>query len=110
MKCSILLLLICLCIAFFSCKKTKIILYQNEGVITGINASQCPCIISCPCVCGGLFFHFVDTVYTANIPLDNPGIFNFPSNTNFPVYVKLNWDNTTRCGTFAIKITEYTTL
>lgn len=105
MKRSILLLFICL--EFFSCKKNKVMLYQNEGVITGVDLRGCPSVIGCPNVCGGLFFHFVDTSYTANITLDNPEIFNLPSNTKFPVYVKLNWENTTRCGVTAIKITGY---
>jgi hypothetical protein len=105
MKRGILLLLIC--ISYSSCRKDKVKLFRNEGVITGINAMQCPCIAACPCGCGGLFFHFIDTVYNANIPLDNPQIFNFPSNIKFPVYVKVDWENTTRCGTFAIKITDY---
>lgn len=105
MKPGIILLLICF--VFFSCKKDKAKLFQNEGVITGVNASQCPCLAACPCGCGGLFFHFIDTSYTANIPLDNPQIFKFPSNVQFPVYVKINWENTTRCSTTAIKIIDY---
>ena len=82
-------------------------LYQNEGVITGVDLRECPIIAGCPGVCGGLFFHFIDTTYNTDIPLDNPEIFNLPSNTKFPVYVKINWENTTRCGTTAIKIIGY---
>jgi len=96
-----------ICFGFFSCEKEKVKQYRSEGVITGINLSQCPCIVQCPCGCGGLFFHFVDTVYTANIPLDNPQIFNLPGNVKFPVYVTLNWKNTSRCGVTAIKILDY---
>jgi hypothetical protein len=105
MKRGIILLLICT--VYFSCKKDKVKLFQTEGVITGINVRQCLCVAECPCACGGLFFHFIDTVYTANIPLDNPQIFNFPSNIKFPVFVKINWENTTRCGTTAIRIIDY---
>ena len=101
------IILLLMCLAYFSCKKDKVKSFQNEGVVTGINASQCPCIAVCPCGCGGLYFHFIDTAYTANIPLDNPLIFNFPSNIKFPVYVKINWENTTRCGTTAIRIINY---
>lgn len=105
MRYSIVLLLICA--FFFSCKKDKVKTFQNQGVIGGVNPCASPCLINCPCTCGNLYFHFTDTVYTANIPLDNPQIFNFPSNVKFPVYVKINWLNTTRCGTTAIKIIDY---
>ncbi|HSN08929.1 MAG TPA: hypothetical protein VLS85_07815 [Hanamia sp.] len=93
-------------IILFSCKKEQKS-YQNAGVITGINFSQCPCVAACPCGCGGLFFHFTDTTYQENIPIDNPSIFKLPANVTFPFYVEVNWINTTRCGTFAITITDY---
>ena len=105
MKRGIILLLICFTI--FSCKKDNAKSFKNEGVITGTDPRQCPCVVTCPCVCGLLLFHFTDTAYTSNIPLDNPQIFKLPSNTQFPVHVKVNWENTSRCGLTAIKITEY---
>ena len=105
MKNIIILLLICL--AQFSCKKDEPILFKNEGVITNVDVRECPCTVACPCVCGGLLFHFTDTTYTANIPLDNPSMLNLPSNVKFPVYIKLNWENTSRCGITAIKITGF---
>jgi hypothetical protein len=92
---------------FISCKKDTTSSFQNKGVITGIDMRLCPCAIGCPCICGGLDFHFIDTSYTANIPLDNPVIFKLGSNAQFPIYVQVNWQNTTRCGTTAIKITEF---
>jgi hypothetical protein len=95
---------------FLSCRKEQANSFQNKGVITGIDMRLCPCIAGCPCVCGGLNFHFTDTAYTANIPLDNPEIFKLGPDTNFPVYVELNWVNTTRCGTTAIRITDFKTL
>ena len=100
---SVFLLVILLC----SCKKNNQQIFQNNGVITGVNLLTCPCTASCPCGCGGLFFHFTDTSYTSNIPLDNPSIFKLGTNIKFPVYVKLNWENTTRCGATAIKVTSY---
>jgi hypothetical protein len=90
-----------------SCKKEKRTLFKSEGVITGVDVRQCPCVVTCPCICGGLLFHFTDTTYTANVPLDNPGILNLPSEIKFPVYLQLNWENTSRCGITAIKITSY---
>ena len=90
-----------------SCQKEKEKPFQNTGVITGIDLRQCPCVVTCPCVCGGLLFHFTDTSYSANIPLDNPGIFNLGADTHFPIYVKVDWQNTTRCGIVAIKITDF---
>ncbi len=101
------ILLLFICVVYFSCQKDKGKSFQNDGVITCIDARQCPCLVGCPCVCGGLLFHFIDTVYTTDIPLDNPGIFKLASNTQFPVYVKIDWQNTTRCGVTAIKITNY---
>jgi hypothetical protein len=108
---SILLLLAVTCILNFSCKKSVQTgsSFQNNGVITGIDARLCPCAVSCPCVCGTLIFHFTDTAYTANIPIDNPEIFNLSSNSHFPVYVRVDWQNTTRCGVTAIKITGFET-
>jgi hypothetical protein len=105
------LLLIVACLLHLSCQKTRIEAkpFQNLGVITGVDARLCPCDVSCPFVCGTLIFHFTDTVYTANIPLDNPGIFNLSSGSHFPVFVKVNWQNTSRCGTTAIKITGFET-
>jgi hypothetical protein len=105
------LLLVVVCIFYISCKKNMQGAgpFQNNGVITGIDARLCPCAVSCPCVCGTLIFHFTDTVYTTNIPIDNPGIFNLTSNSKFPVYVRVNWQNTTRCGVTAIKITSFET-
>ncbi|HXB29317.1 MAG TPA: hypothetical protein VNW49_05830 [Puia sp.] len=93
----------------FSCQKNvqNAGAFQNNGIITGIDARLCPCSLSCPCVCGTLIFHFTDTTYTANIPIDNPGIFNLSSNTHFPVPVRVNWQNTSRCGVTAIKITSF---
>jgi hypothetical protein len=105
---SILLLWVA-CLLHFSCKKSvqETKPFQNNGVIAGMDARLCPCVVSCPCVCGTLIFHFTDTVYAANIPIDNPGIFNLTSSTHFPVYVRVNWVNTTRCGVTAIKITSF---
>jgi hypothetical protein len=93
----------------FSCKKDTAVAYKNEAVIAGINLTECPCVISCPCTCGGLLFHFTDSAYTENIALDNPAIFNITSGTKFPVRVKINWENTSRCSTSSIKITSYAT-
>jgi len=103
------LLSLIVCLLFFSCKKNvqEVKAFQNNGVITGIDARLCPCAVSCPCVCGTIIFHFTDTVYTSNIPVDNPGIFNLPPNTHYPVNVKVNWQNTTRCGVTAIKISSF---
>jgi ubiquitin C-terminal hydrolase len=108
-----LFIILFICIAIFSCKKQNsgtASPYQNIGVINGIDPCEYPCIINCPCACGDLFFHFTDSSYTANIPIDNPGIFNLPLNTKYPVYVKVNWQNTSRCSTTAIKITAWTRL
>jgi hypothetical protein len=104
-----LLLLLVVCIICISCKKNSqgAQPFQNNGVITGIDTRLCPCAVSCPCVCGTLVFHFTDTGYNENIPIDNPGIFNLNSNSKFPVYVRVNWQNTTRCGVTAIKITSF---
>ncbi len=82
-------------------------MYSNAGVITGIDVRQCLCVATCPCVCGGLQFHFTDTTYQQNIPLDNPSIFKLPDIVTFPVHVEVDWINTTRCGLTAITITNY---
>lgn len=96
-----------ICIINFSCQKEKEKSFQNTGIITGISPTQCPCVVTCPCVCGGFLFHFTDTSYSANIPLDNSGIFKLGADAHFPVHVKIDWQNTTRCGIVAIKVTDY---
>ncbi|HUX84352.1 MAG TPA: hypothetical protein VMV20_03910 [Chitinophagaceae bacterium] len=91
----------------FSCTKETPRRFQNEGVITGINAEEFPCKASCPCGAGGVFFHFTDTSYTADIIVDNPQIFNLAAGSHFPVRVMVDWQNTSRCGITAIKITQF---
>jgi hypothetical protein len=100
-------LLLFICVLYFSCQKDNGKSFQNFAVITGINPCEYACILECPCSCGNLLFHFTDTVYTANIPVDNPSIFKLPSNIQYPVYVEVDWQNTSRCGVTAIKITNY---
>ena len=100
-----LLILFAVCLVLFSCKKEKAFL--NEGEILGLNHRQCPCIENCPCACGGLMFHFTDEADTTNIVIDNAAIFQLPANTHFPVHVKVNWQNTSRCTIKSIKITDY---
>jgi hypothetical protein len=90
-----------------SCKKNETLL-QNEGEITGVDARLCPCVVACPCSCGGLIFHFTDTGDNTRIVIDNPSIFNLPYDVRFPVHITLDWQSTTRCGTKAIKIIKYT--
>src|SRR6478672_4570198 len=70
------LILLC-CLWFFSCKKTvqEKSAFQNNAVITGLDVRLCPNVINCPVVCGGILFHFTDTTYTANIPVDNASTF-----------------------------------
>lgn len=104
MKYIIPLMLICL---LYSCKKEKAVVYANDGVITGIDMRQCPCLLECPCACGGLIFHFTNTSDTSRIIIDNARIFKLTNNPQFPVRIKINWQNTTRCNARAIKVTSY---
>ena len=103
-----LLILLAACLMLFSCKKEKAFL--NVGEILGFDLRQCPCIRSCPCTCGGLIFHFTDEADTTNIVIDNAAIFQLPANTHYPIQVKVNWQNTSRCGMRSIKITDYNLL
>jgi hypothetical protein len=89
-----------------SCKKKEIQL-TNGGEITGISICDYACIAACPCNCGSYIFHFTDTGDSTNVVIDNRGIFNLPSNTQFPAHVTVDWQNTTRCGVKAIKILNY---
>ena len=81
-----------------SCSKTKS--YMNTGVITGPDVRACAC-------CGGLFFHFTNISDTLNKPLVNSGIFQFSGNVKYPVYVQVDWQATTKCSGYAIKIVSY---
>ncbi len=103
---SILLPILVILMLMSSCKKRETLL-MNEGVITGLDLRECPCIVTCPCSCGGYIFHFTDTGDTSRIVIDNGTIFNLSSNVQFPVKVTVDWQSTTRCGTKAIKILKY---
>src|SRR5450631_3982273 len=97
------ILLLCMT---FSCKKSETHL-TNMGVITTIDARGCPCVLPCPCACGGYVFHFTDMKDTSRTIIDNNSIIQLPSGTKFPVYITLDWQNTTRCGVNSIKILSY---
>jgi hypothetical protein len=98
-------------LAICACKKNSQTVhaapYQNLAVITGINPCAYACVDTCPCACGNFLFHFTDSSFAGNIVVDNPTIINLPLNTKFPVYIKVNWVNTTRCDIAAIRITAY---
>jgi hypothetical protein len=81
-----------------SCTKDKP--FTNTGVITGPDVRTCSC-------CGGLYFHFTDIADTTNKPLMNPGIFQFTNDVKYPVNVKVDWEKTTFCGGYAIKIKNF---
>jgi hypothetical protein len=81
-----------------SCGKTKS--FMNTGVITGPDPRACAC-------CGGYFFHFTNVSDTSNKQLVNAGIFQFPINVKYPVFVQVDWQNSTFCGGYAIKIINY---
>jgi len=89
-----------------ACKKKEVLL-TNEGVITGVNPCEYACVIECPCACGNYLFHFTDTGDSSNVIIDNRDTINLPLNTQFPVHITLDWQNTTRCGVKAIKILKY---
>ena len=99
------LLLLVICLIQFSCKKEKI--FSNEGVITGVAVRLCPCVVTCPCACSSLIFHFTSRGDTTRVILDNPGTIQLSADVHYPVYIKLNWINTTRCNIQAVKITDY---
>ncbi len=92
--------------SIFSCRKNETYL-QNEGVITGIDLSGCPCSVQCPCVCGGYFFHFTDMDDTSRVIIDNRLLIQLPSDVKFPVRLILDWQNTNRCGIKAIRVANY---
>ena len=79
MKAGILLLIIF--VLLFSCRKDKP--FMNDGVITGFDGGQIPCVAGCICS-GGLFFHLTNTGDITGKKLYNPGIFKLPSNPHFP--------------------------
>jgi hypothetical protein len=89
-----------------ACKKKEVLL-TNEGVITGVNPCEYACVIECPCACGNFLFHFTDTGDTSNVIIDDHDAINLPSNTQFPVHITLDWQNTTRCNVKGIKILKY---
>lgn len=99
------LLLLVICLVQFSCKKETIFL--NEGVITGVDVKLCPCVVTCPCACSSLIFHFTNRGDTTRIILENPCTIQLSADVRYPVYIKLNWVNTTRCNIQAVKITDY---
>jgi hypothetical protein len=54
-----------------------------------------------------LYFHFTNVADTTDVAIDNPTIFKYPPNANFPIRVRLNYISTTRCGVSAIKVISY---
>jgi hypothetical protein len=97
-----------ICAMFLSCKKkSTMVSFQNEGILTGMNLLTCPCVDSCPCLCGSYFFHFTNYSDTSNVVIVNSTILKLPSQVSFPVQIKLNWTDATRCNIFAVKITSY---
>ncbi len=99
------LLLLVICLAQFSCKKETI--FSNEGVITGVDVRLCTCVVTCPCTCSSLIFHFTNRGDTTRVILENLGTIQLPTGVHYPVYIKLNWINSTRCNIQAVKITDY---
>lgn len=99
------LLWLVICLVQFSCKKQTIFL--NEGVITGVDARLCPCVVTCPWACSSLIFHFTNRGDTTRVISENPGTIQLSADVRYPVYIKLNWVNTTRCNIQAVKITDY---
>jgi hypothetical protein len=89
-----------------SCKKHEPVL-TNEGVITGVDYRACLCTLDCPCECGGFLFHFTDMSDTSRTIIDNNSIFQFQSNDIYPIRVTVEWQNTSRCGTKAMKVLSY---
>lgn len=94
------LAIITLVYVLLSCTKDKDKSYTNTAVIAGPDVRACVC-------CGGLYFHFTDIADTTNKPLVNPGIFQFPNDMKYPVNVKVNWEKTTACSGYAIKIINF---
>lgn len=105
-KMKALVFIVAVSLLLFSCKKSQPA-FMSNGVITGVDVSQCPCRIDCPCACGGLIFHFTDTTNTSRVLLDNASDLRLSPDVKFPVQLKLNWVSTNRCGMNAIKITGY---
>ena len=99
------LLLLVICLVQFSCKKE--IVFSNEGVITGVDVRLSPCVVTCPCACSSLIFHFTNRGDTTRVILENPGTIQLSADVRYPVYIKLNWVNITRCNIQAVKITDY---
>jgi hypothetical protein len=80
----------------------------DEGVITGTDLRGCPCVVSCPCACGGFIFHFTDMNDTSRTIIDNMSIILLPPGPTFPIKITVDWQNTSRCGLKAIKVLSYT--
>jgi hypothetical protein len=94
-------------LAAFGCGKSQQGSFQHIGVITGYNEAKCPCPLNCPCVCGALLFHFTDTAYRENIYVDNAGIFQLSPQSQFPVYVQVNYKWADQCGVPVIHINGF---
>ena len=69
--------------------------YMTDAVITGFDARECMC-------CGGLMINlnnnpkpYDDKFYQID---KMPDGFIFDGNTKFPVYVKIDWSASDRCG------------
>ncbi len=97
------ILILCMII---SCKK-QVNTFENEGVITNLDFRACPCDVSCPCGCGGFVFHFTDMNDSTRVVIDNNSIIQLTPGTTYPVYLTVDWENTTRCEVKAMNILRY---
>jgi hypothetical protein len=83
-----LVIILCLALITFGCKKTSEAPYQSQGTLIGYDTRMCP-------MCGGLEITIKnDTTknapasYLIDSPLPN---LNLGSNPKFPINVSLNW-------------------
>ncbi len=73
---------------------------MNDGVITGFDVRAC-------FYGGSVYFHFINISDSSNKQVVNPGIFIFPANLAYPIYVKVVWQKTNSCAGPAIRILRY---
>ena len=105
MKTVILIISTLLLITVNSCDSKEESTYMGEGVITGFDQRDCAC-------CGGLLINlnsgsaemFNDSTYQID---KVPGNFDIDVNSNFPVFINLDYQKTTALCGKAIDIIRY---
>jgi hypothetical protein len=68
------------------------------------------CLLFCTCLidaCGGFIFHFTEMNDTSWVIINNAEKFKFPSNTQYPTHLTVDWESSTQGNVNAYQKIDY---